>query len=135
LQQALAAKHPPELVEANVKKITAGAVSEYLKAFYSAMQAGQVAASVPSVAPIADQMLADSGFTPQGGVDPDIPVPVAPDPLLSQGDIYDPRTGVGFMPGGQDRANTSPMLPAPPAGPAEGLGQGVETARADGVRQ
>lgn len=148
LQQQLSSKHPPELMEANIKKITAQTVSESLKAMYSAMQAGQVVASVPSVAPIADQMLADSGFKPQGGIDPNIPAPAVRDPALTQGDIYDPRTGVGFMPGGGQAVpaeipqhgnahsappgppNTSPMLPTPPAKPAspgEGLDTGIET--------
>src|SRR3546814_10816395 len=44
-------------------------------AFYEALQAGQVAATVPHVAPIADQILAGAGFKDQGGQDPNLQQP------------------------------------------------------------
>lgn len=88
------------------------------------MQAGQVIASVPSVAPIADEVMRTAGWEPQAGADPNFPRPAAPDPALIQGDVTDRRTGVSFAPG-----NTSPMLPSP----AEGMGEGIETLRPDGI--
>jgi hypothetical protein len=133
LKAQLAQKTPPELVaaqvaryEQEVKRLSAQTVAEGVKAAYSAMQAGQVIASVPSVAPIADEVMKAAGWQPQPGTDPNFPQPAAPDPALMQGDVSDRRTGVSFLPPG----NTSPMLPA---SPGQGLDQGIETPRIDGV--
>jgi len=131
LQQQLEMKMPQRLIDAEVSKKAADTVLKLVQSMYSAMQAGQVVASVPSIAPIADIMLKDSGFTPQPGVDPNLPAPAAPDPALTQGDVYDPRTGVGFMPGG----NTHPNLPPSPQQPDVGAAAGIETPAADGVRR
>ena len=65
LQQALDAKHPPQLLEAQVREIEAriellnkqagkseaDKVAKMVEAIYSAMQAGEVLAAVPQVAP------------------------------------------------------------------------------------
>lgn len=128
LQTALDAKHPPELLAAQVENLIAKTVKENVAAAYSAMQAGQVIASVPSVAPVADEVLKGAGWKPQPGVDPNFPQPAAPAPELVQGEVGDKRTGVTFMPGG----NTNPMTPQPPPGAEAGMGQGIETMRADG---
>lgn len=132
LQQQLAAKQPPELIAAQVAKmqaetdrILAQKVAEGVKAAYAAMQAGQVIASVPSVAPIADEVMKGAGWQPGNGVDPNFPQPATRDPALAQGDVMDPRTGVSFVPpGGVD-----------PQTGAVGMGAGIETARPDGVSQ
>lgn len=137
LQQQLAAKTPPELLAAQVEKLSAEVrridaqrIAEGVKAAYSAMQAGQVIASVPSVAPIADEVMRTAGWQPTQGADPDFPQPAAPDPALMQSEVGDRRTGVSFMPGG---ANTSPMLPPTPDSGELGLGDGIETPAADGI--
>lgn len=135
LQQQLAAKTPPELLAAQIDKLTAEVrridaqrVAEGVKAAYSAMQAGQVVASVPSVAPIADEVMRTAGWRPTPGEDPDFPQPAAPDPALVQGEVGDRRTGVSFLPG-----NPNPMLPAAAPSPERGMGDGIETPVADGV--
>lgn len=135
LQSQLAAKTPPELLAAQVEKLAAEVrridaqrVAEGVKAAYSAMQAGQVIASVPSVAPIADEVMRTAGWKPQPGEDPNFPQPAAPDPALMQSDVMDRRTGVSFQPG-----NTSPMLPAAAPSPDVGMGDGIETQRPDGT--
>lgn len=135
LQQQLAAKTPPELLAAQVEKLAAEVrridaqrVAEGVKAAYSAMQAGQVIASVPSVAPIADEVMRTAGWQPSAGADPDFPQPAAPDPALVQGEVGDRRTGVSFLPG-----NPNPMLPAAAPSPEQGMGDGIETPVADGV--
>ncbi|MFA5387493.1 MAG: hypothetical protein WC322_03820 [Candidatus Paceibacterota bacterium] len=133
LQQQLAAKHPPELLAAQVEKMRADtqqsiqrAVKEGVAAAYSAMQAGQVIASVPSVAPIADEVMRTAGWQPAAGADPDFPQPAGPDPALMQGEVGDRRTGVSFMPGGQ-------VAPESPETGAIGMGDGIETAQGDGI--
>lgn len=127
MRAALAAKQPPELTAAQVQRVHAEAVAKMVTAFYSAIQAGQAVASVPSIAAIADQVLASSGYRDQGGEDPNIPAPAARDPALVQNEVTDRRTGVQFMP------NTSPALPAPPASGAQGAAAGIETLEADGA--
>lgn len=135
LQQQLTAKTPPELLAAQVEKLAAEVrridaqrVAEGVKAAYSAMQAGQVIASVPSVAPIADEVMRTAGWQPAAGADPDFPQPAAPDPALVQGEVGDRRTGVSFLPG-----NPNPMLPAAALSPEQGMGDGIETPVADGI--
>ena len=124
LQQALDAKHPPEVVAAMVKKMEAEAkniaadqVKKGVEGGYSAMQAAQVVATMPQVAPIADQILQIAGYQPSNpvGVDPNIQAPaqaVAP--------------AVDFP------ASTNPLSPASPF-----IGQeaGIKTQAADGVIQ
>ena len=92
------------------------------------MQAGQVVAAAPAVAPIADEIMAGAGYQDAGGADPNFPQPAGPVAGLVQGDIRNRRTGVEFNPTGQP--NTNPMTaPSPNVGQAVG----IETQRNDGV--
>ncbi len=118
-QQALAAKFPPELLAAQVKeieartaKIDAEKVAKGVEASYSAMQAAEVVASVPQVAPIADKLMQAAGYQLPNpvGVDPNFPVVDMPYPA----DV--PESG-----------NTSPMFPARADSAASGLNQGIES--------
>lgn len=119
LQQQLAAKHPPELIAAQVKEIEARVgkadadkVAKMVEAIYSAMQAGEVIAQVPQVAPVADKLMQAAGYqapTP-AGVDPNFPVA----DVAAQTAPFDiPESG-----------NTSPMFPARPGGGAQ---EGIES--------
>lgn len=140
MQQALDAKHPPELLAAEIKKLEAEAVSlgartteTNVKSQYSAMQAAEVIAAVPGTAPIADEVLKSAGYAPNpSGVDPNLPQPAQADPGLALQAVNDKHTGVGFMPG----KNTDPLTPTPipqPESPAIGAAHGIETQRPDGV--
>lgn len=122
LQQALAAKHPPEIIAAQVKKLLAEAenvqakkVQTGVQSIYSATQGAQVIAQMPQVSPIADMLMMASGYQQPSpaGVDPNFPQPATPAPAA-----------VDFP------TNTSPMLPA---SPAQGQAAGIETQAADGV--
>lgn len=122
LQQALNAKHPPEVIAAQVKKLLAEAdnitvekVKTGVEATYSAMQGAQVIAQMPQVSPIADLLMQASGYQP--------PTPNGVDPNFPQPDIAVPAA-VNFP------SNTSPMFPA---SPARGQAAGIETQAADGV--
>lgn len=143
LQAALDAKHPPELLAAMVKEIDArvellgkqGAkadadkVSTGVTATYAAMQAAEVIASVPQVAPIADKIMQAAGYqvpTPRG-IDPNFPMaePITPAALEAV------QTGpVDIAPSG----NTSPMNPGTAQSPMAGAHDGIETQRADGLQ-
>lgn len=122
LQAALDAKMPPELLKATVdkmeaetKNITSTSVKTGTEAAYAAMEAGQVIASMPQVAPIADEVMKGAGYQP--------PTPAGVDPNFPQPDISVPPPSLPL--------NTSPQLPGVPQGPGSAL-QGVETQRSDG---
>lgn len=137
LQRAIDAKHPPELLAAQVKKVLAEAdkviadkVQKGVEAAFSAMQAGQVIAATPQVAPIADEVMKAAGYQPPTppGADPNYPM-ISDASGLTQNSIKDPRTGVEFMP----PSNTSPLKPANPAGASVGAQDGIETTAQDSL--
>lgn len=120
LKQELGAKWPEDVRMATVEKLKAE--SERLKAEtvqanvasnYSAMQAGQVVASTPGTAPIADQILDGAGFVPKTGDGVQVP------------------TGIPLTDAPAVETNTSPMFPPVPGGGMDG----IETPEADGVVQ
>lgn len=149
LQAALAAKHPPALLDAMVRQIdaqiaslgakdkvqAAQAVKMGTEAQFSAMQTGEVLAAVPAVAPIADELMKAAGYTPPtpGGVDPNFPQIAAPAPELGIEPVKNRRTGIGFMPGDAAASTTLRPLTASPASPGTGVRQGIETVRPDSV--
>lgn len=142
LQSALDAKHPKELIDAEVKKIIAEidkikseTVNKNVASQYAAMQSSEVIAAIPATAPIADEVLKAAGYVvPAGGMDPNLPQPAAPDPSVMLQQVNDKRTGAGFMPGGQSTDPMNPAQPEQPASPNVGAGQGIETLRQDGVQ-
>jgi len=153
LQQALDAKHPPELLAARVKEIE-GKV-EYMKkqgakaeadkvatgvtSAYAAMQAAEVISAVPQAAPIADKIMQAAGYqvpTPEGA-DPNYPE----NAVLAGGAMpVTPAAAEATMTGPVDiqgSGNSSPMFPgkaAMPGSPGQGAMDGIETQRADGVQ-
>ena len=150
LQKQLEQKVSPEMVAAQVRKLDAeietlaaktkdtisSAFKKNVEAMFASMQAGQMIASVPMIAPVADEIAKASGYqapTP-AGIDPNFPIPSGPAPGLTQNSVKDPRTGVEFMPGGAVAGDTTPLTPMAPIAPAsgvEGANQGIETVRAD----
>lgn len=163
LQQQLAQKEPPELIEAKVREIDANvaliqskskasdalAVKTGVDASYSAMQAAEVVAAVPQVAQPADIIMQAAGYQNPNpaGVNPNFEqgVPAA-DGAITVQPIQNHKTGTVFTPGGTPPAGTpggpapgdtspnTPAAPAQPASPGTGAAQGIETMRADGVR-
>jgi hypothetical protein len=136
LQQAIDAKHPPELLAAMVKKAIADASKVMMDTQYAAMQAAEVVTAVPAVAPVADALLQGADF-PHPSTQQAAPPVAAPGLALEA--VKNRHTGVDFMPGGGNpQASTNPTSPAPmptPASPGVGAGQGIETQRNDGVKQ
>lgn len=105
LQQALAAKHPPELVAAQVRYLDAQTVEKGTTSIYSAMQAAEVIAGVPQVAPVADKIMQAAGYqTPNpAGQDPNFPIAEVGQTAAVAGPMDIPESG-----------NTSPNFPARP---------------------
>lgn len=121
LQQQLQAKFPKELMDAQIEKLTAEKVTKLLEGIYAAMQAGEVLATVPQVAPIADKLMQAAGYTTPNpaGIDPNFPIAPAAQQAAATGPIALPQSG-----------NTDPRFPA---NPGVGANQGIETQEADGV--
>ncbi len=131
LQQALDAKHPKELIAAQVRESDARALKTGVEAAYGAMQAAEVIATVPAVAPVADKVMQNAGYqTPNpAGVDPNYPT--GPQAMAEAG-LTALETGAAAQPTDviPDGANTNPMTPRPTG---TGMLQGIETQRADGA--
>jgi hypothetical protein len=139
LQQQLEAKMPQALVDATVRKMDAEVanmqaqkVEAGVTASYAAMQAAEVIAAVPQVAPIADKVMQAAGYIAPAppGIDPNFPNSAVAaggaGPGLTPAAAEAAQSGPVSIPGSQ---NTSPMFP-----PRPGTGQtGIETQRADGA--
>jgi hypothetical protein len=146
LQQALDAKYPPELlakqvelVAAQVEAALATSLMNNVKAAFASIQTGQVIATMPAVAPIADEVMKAAGYqTPNpAGDDPNYPVPAGP--AAPAGDAL-PQPDAPIDAQGPDQSmqaqagiptSTDPMMPAQPASPDAGMNRGIETARSD----
>lgn len=102
------------LLESQARKADADATNVSVEAQYSATQAAQVLATVPQAAPLADGLLRSAGY-----VDHDA-APIIPQDI-PQG-----------VPPVQPPYNTDPLTPAHPD---VGMNAGIETQRADGVRE
>lgn len=98
-------------IKAKVAKIEADSVNTLTTAFYQALQAGQIVAQVPGVAPVADQIVKGAGFKDQGGQDPNLQAPAEPMPVQP----------------------AAPVEVAPELQQADGAMQGIETPAPDGV--
>jgi len=123
LQQALDAKHPPEVVQAQVEKLLAEAgkireetelkrvetTNKRVESLFGAMNTAQTAVTVPGVAPVADAIARSAGFEDQDGGDS---LPRTERLLLPEEATID--------------KNTSPMSPA---NPQRGMMTGIESGR------
>lgn len=119
-ERELDLKYSPERQQAEIRKIVAETVESGLRAAFAAMQGAQVVASMPQVAPVADVLMQNAGWTPPtpAGQDPNIPAPQGlPAPVVD-------------MAAGDTSPNT-PAAPMEPGSPMEGQNRGIETMRAD----
>ena len=139
--QQLEAKFPPELVKAQIDEIRArirnmeaDKVKKGVESSYAAMQAAEVIASVPAVAPVADMVMKVAGYVPPipEGIDPNFPQAQAP--VSGPAAIAQAVGAVGQVMPGQPGGNTDPMGPANAPSPNVGAMHGIETQRADGVQ-
>lgn len=101
------------LIDAQARHTDAKATDVAVKTQYSAAQTAQVLQLTPGTAPVADGLLRSAGYTDHDAA-PIVPQPVAGVPALN-------------VP-----SNTDPLTPP---GPERGLNAGIETQRADGVRE
>lgn len=128
---------------AETAKINSQKIREEVTAFYESLQAGQIVATVPGVAPTADAIMAAAGYVDTGaGQDPNIPGPSGALPAMTpqpkNGVFVGQEAGTGAPPD----AGAAPAAPANPAGPATpvpqqaaGAQSGIQTPTNDGVKQ
>ncbi len=109
-----------QLKQAQAKKALSATTLDNVETIYSGLQAAQVAATVVGAVPAADEIIKSAGFKDQNQA------PLMPEP------VYPAEAAVTQQP---PQENTSPMFPAKPDGPGEGMMTGIETQRADGVLQ
>jgi hypothetical protein len=116
LQQALDAKIPPQLLDAQIRKIEAEiaamgpkaegerakAIKTHVEATYNALQGAQVLAAVPGVAPIADEIMVSGGAD-----DPNYVAPPAPLPGMTTMPLFNRRTGIETQQAGAQPPPTS----------------------------
>lgn len=109
-ERELELKYSPERMRAEIEKIVSETVKNGVQAAFAAMQAGQVIATMPQVAPVADVVMQASGYRAPspGGDDPNFP-----QPQIS-------------VPPAQVHENTSPQLPPVPSDGTSAM-QGIET--------
>lgn len=140
-------REPQELVDAKVALMQAQAekakgdkAEGNVRTIFGAMQAAEVAATTPAVAPVADQVLKAAGYQEPvpAGIDPGFaPGEQGPDMLAVQSMAQQvPPQSAGLdreLPQGVN-PSTNPMTPSGPAAPASpmtGANGGIETMRAD----
>jgi hypothetical protein len=103
-----------EKTMAEVDKVIAETVSKNVTAQFSATQTGQLIASTPGIAELADDLLLSGGYVDHNAA-PIIPVPniAATPPIID--------------------SNTSPAFPAQPESPDQGMMAGIETTEQDSL--
>ena len=113
----LLAKYNPEKLQAEIAKLVSDTVASGIKSAFGGIQAGQLIAQMPAIAPVADVILQNAGWRP--------PTPAGVDPNLPQPDIAVPQGVVN--PG-----DTSPQTPSDPSSPMIGQNEGINTMRSEG---
>lgn len=116
-EKELALKYSPEKLQAEIGKIVSDTVASGIKSAFGAIQAGQLIAQMPQIAPVADVVLQNAGWRP--------PTPAGVDPNLPQPDVAVPQGVVN--PG-----DTSPQTPSDPGSPMIGQNGGINTMRNEG---
>ena len=95
-------------LKAEVSKLDTAAILERVNAMNTALQAAQIVALTPGVAPVADTIAAGAGFKDQGGEDPQIPAAAAQPAETIPPAQPEPAPAAEPMPGEEQQ----PMPPA-----------------------
>jgi len=110
-------------LRAKIAKLDTEAMLKRVESMFSALQAAQVVAVTPNVAPIADTIAAGAGFKDQAGQDPNLPQPAMP--AQPMGPAMDPAM--------QEQFPTDAQPAQPDQGAAmsatglDGMQQGMQT--------
>lgn len=107
---------------ADIDKKKAETVVKNVEGLYSAMQSAQTVATIPGVAPIADEIYLSAGGEDKNG----FPIANPPTQAEQLPTRYSEQTRINID------QNTSPMFPPNPQSPVEGVTEGIETPENDG---
>lgn len=107
-------------VQAEIEKLTSETANKNIESQYSSLQAAQGIVTMPTITPIADELLASAGYTDANGA------PVAGSQVLQEPMMQDPMAQE--IPG---NPNTNPLTPPNPMSPNQGVAEGIETMEAD----
>lgn len=110
-----------EKLQSEVSKNDSETILKRVEMMFSALQAAQVVAVTPAVAPIADTIASGAGFVDQGGEDPNIPQPAAPVAPAAP-----PAPTPQMAQGGADPTLVPQAPPDAPTG-LDGVQQGIQT--------
>lgn len=115
-------RFPPELIDAQVRKVLAETFKITGDGLYSANQTAAAIAMNPALAPVTDVVVEAAGYQPQQpvGVDPNLEAAGAAPPVLDVAGI--PPVQANTSPG-------EPPVPQQPLSPDQGAGAGSETLR------
>lgn len=118
LQQELANKRNPDLDAANAELLKANAFKVRAEATFANIQAAQVIAAMPAVAPVADEIAQTNGFMDMKGMDPNYEQGLQPQGMtgaLQSVGAQDPTALIAANEQAKAykmRGNTDPILPA-----------------------
>jgi len=116
-------------LKGKIAKLDTEALLKRVEAMFSALQAAQVVALNPTVAPIADTIAQGAGFKDQAGQDPNIPQPEIAAPVEQV--PVNPEAGIPASDPAQQEQGIDPaMVPQAPPDSAtglEGMQAGIET--------
>ncbi len=112
-------------LRAEIGKLGTDDMLKRVEAMFTALQAAQVVALTPNVAPIADTIAAGAGFEDQQGQDPNIPQPAAPVAQVPP-PMPDMGNPMSEPPQGMDPA-MAPQAPPDSTTGLQGMQQGIET--------
>ena len=110
--EELRLKYSPDKLAAEIQKIVSETVKNGVESAYASMTAGQLIATMPQIAPIADVVMQSAGYR--------APTPAGQDPNYPQPEAM-------AVPAADVQTNTSPQLPPVPQLGASPM-QGIETA-------
>lgn len=97
-----------------IEKLDVEAMAKRVDSMFASLQAAQIVATTPNVAPVADTIAAGAGFKDQGGQDPNLPQPAVQAPPQQP---IEPQMA---------SSDTPAPVDAQPQG-LEGVHQGIET--------
>ena len=114
---------------ADTAKLDSTAILQRVESMFSALQAAQIVATTPAVAPVADTIMQGAGFEDQGGQDPNLPQ--LDQQVLPPQAVADAPLGTVAPSGGLPPESGLPPDPAQPvtipASPLEGVQSGIQT--------
>lgn len=110
---------------ADMKKTDTEAILRRVESMFSALQAAQIVATTPTVAPVADTIMAGAGFEDQAGQDPNIPAPETA--ALPPQAVADAPLGTVAPAGGLESPLAAMPSPGAATSPGEGEMSGIQT--------